>query len=157
MDEKPKKARNFRNYKVWQDAVEYASKVYKITAEMPWFEKKGLCDQLQRAAVSISSNIAEGAAKPSDVEFAHFLDTALGSAFEVETQLLIAKNVGYITSVNANLNLDDNLNNFNANPNNLNDNPNHNGSVTYEELLEGIDDIEHQLAALIKTLRQCNS
>lgn len=140
MDEKPKKARNFRDYKVWQDAVEYASKVYKITAEMPWFEKKGLCDQLQRAAVSISSNIAEGAAKPSDTEFAHFLDTALGSAFEVETQLLIAKNVGYITSVNANLNA-----NLNAN---------HNGSVTYEELLEGIDNIEHQLAALIKTLRQ---
>lgn len=137
MDEKPKKARNFRNYKVWQDAVEYASKVYKITAEMPWFEKKGLCDQLQRAAVSISSNIAEGAAKPSDTEFAHFLDTALGSAFEVETQLLIAKNIGYIK--------------------NANDNPNHNGSVTYEVLLEGIDDIEHQLAALIKTLRQCNS
>lgn len=63
---------------------------------MPWFEKKGLCDQLQRAAVSISSNIAEGAAKPSDVEFAHFLDTSLGSAFEVETQLLISKNIGYI-------------------------------------------------------------
>ena len=119
--------------------MEYASKVYKITAEMPWFEKKGLCDQLQRAAVSISSNIAEGAAKPSDTEFAHFLDTALGSAFEVETQLLIAKNVGYITSVNANLNA------------------NHNGSVTYEELLEGIDNIEHQLAALIKTLHQSNS
>ena len=91
-----RKARNFRNYKVWQDAVEYASKVYKVTAEMPWFEKKGLCEQLQRAAVSISSNIAEGAAKPSDVEFAHFLDTSLGSAFEVETQLLISKNIGYI-------------------------------------------------------------
>ena len=73
MDVKTKKARNFRNYKVWQDAVEYASKVYKITAEMPWFEKKGLCDQLQRAVVSISSNIAEGAAKPSDAEFARFL------------------------------------------------------------------------------------
>lgn len=63
---------------------------------MPWFEKKGLCDQLQRAVVSISSNIAEGCAKPSDAEFARFLDTALGSAYEVETQLLIAKNVGYI-------------------------------------------------------------
>ena len=61
MEEKIKKARNFRNYKVWQDAVDYATKVYKITSEMPWFEKKGLCDQLQRAVVSISSNIAEGA------------------------------------------------------------------------------------------------
>lgn len=95
-NDKPKTARNFRNYKVWQDAVAYATDVYKVTGEMPWFEKKGLCDQLQRAAVSISSNIAEGAAKPSDIDFARFLDTALGSAFEVETQLTIANNVGYI-------------------------------------------------------------
>lgn len=92
-----KKARNFRNYPVWQKAVEYATEIYKTTAEMPWFEKKGLCDQLQRAVVSISSNVAEGAAKPSDADFARFLDTALGSAYEVETQLTIAKNIGYIS------------------------------------------------------------
>ncbi len=145
MEEKPKKARNFRNYKVWQDAVDYATKVYKVTAEMPWFEKKGLCDQLQRAAVSISSNISEGAAKPSDVEFAHFLDTALGSAFEVETQLQISKNVGYIKSRNGND--DDNLN---INPN---DNDNVNGGVTYEELLSELQDIEKQINGLIQTLR----
>jgi len=96
MIEKDKKARNFRNYKVWQDAVDYATAVYEVTSEMPRFEKKGLCDQLQRAVVSISSNIAEGSARPSDADFAHFLDTALGSAYEVETQLLIAKNVSYI-------------------------------------------------------------
>lgn len=131
MEDKPKKARNFRNYKVWQDAVDYATKVYKVTAEMPWFEKKGLCDQLQRAVVSISSNIAEGAAKPSDVEFAHFLDTSLGSAFEVETQLLIAKNIGYIK--------------------NANDNPN--GGVTYEELLSELQEIERQINGLISSLR----
>ena len=82
MEEKAKKARNFRNYKVWQDAVDYASKVYKVTSEMPWFEKKGLCDQLQRAVVSISSNIAEGAAKPSDIEFAHFLEYSDGEEFK---------------------------------------------------------------------------
>lgn len=136
MDVKTKKARNFRNYKVWQDAVEYASKVYKITAEMPWFEKKGLCDQLQRAVVSISSNIAEGAAKPSDAEFARFLDTSLGSAFEVETQLLIAKNVGYIK--------------------NANDNLNHNGKggVTYEELVEELQEIERQINGLISSVRK---
>jgi four helix bundle protein len=128
-----KKARNFRDYKVWQDAVDYATKVYKVTAEMPWFEKKSLCDQLQRAAVSISSNIAEGAAKPSDVEFAHFLDTALGSAFEVETQLLIAKNIGYIK--------------------NANDDHNVNGIVTYEELLGELQEIEKQINGLIQTLR----
>jgi four helix bundle protein len=117
------KARNFRNYKVWQEAVDYASKIYTITSDMPWFEKKGLCDQLQRAAVSISSNIAEGAAKPSNADFARFLDTALGSAYEVETQLLIANKVQYID----------------------------NGK--YNELLNGIVDIEKQLAGLIRSLR----
>ncbi len=100
---------------------------------MPWFEKKGLCDQLQRAVVSISSNIAEGAAKPSDIEFAHFLDTSLGSAFEVETQLLIAKNIGYIKNANDNLN------------------PN---GVTYEELLSELQEIERQINGLISTLRK---
>lgn len=121
--QKPKTARNFRNYKVWQDAVDYATMVYKVTTEMPWFEKKGLCDQLQRATVSISSNIAEGAAKPSDVEFAHFLDTSLGSAFEVETQITIARNVGYI---------DESL---------------------YNNLLNSLSDIERQLNGLIHSLR----
>lgn len=91
-----KKSRNFREYRIWQEAVSYATKVYKVTSEMPWFEKKGLCDQLQRAAVSISSNIAEGCARPTENDFAHFLDVALGSCYEVETQLLISKNVGYI-------------------------------------------------------------
>lgn len=120
-----KKARNFRNYKVWQDAVDYASKVYKVTSDMPWFEKKGLCDQLQRAVVSISSNIAEGSAKPSDAEFAHFLDTALGSAFEVETQLLIVKNVGYI-----NMEL-------------------------YNSLTSDLNEIERQVNGLITSIRNC--
>lgn len=130
-----KKARNFRNYKVWQDAVDYASKVYKVTSEMPWFEKKGLCDQLQRAVVSISSNIAEGAAKPSDNEFAHFLDMALGSAFEVETQLIIANKIGYI--------------------NNANENPNENEDyLSFQVLFDGIKDIERQLAGLIKSMRE---
>ena len=127
--EEIKKARNFRNYKVWQDAVNYASKVYKVTADLPWFEKKGLCDQLQRAAVSISSNIAEGAARSSDADFAHFLDFALGSAFEVETQLTIAKNVGYFD------NLDENL------------------DINFQKLMDRVHSIERQLNGLIKTIR----
>ena len=90
-------SRNFREYKVWQDAVAYATLVYEVTSNLPWFEKKGLCDQLQRAVVSISSNIAEGAGRPTDADFAHFLDQALGSANEVETQLIISRNVGYLT------------------------------------------------------------
>ena len=128
------KSRNFRNYKVWQDAVAYASKVYQVTSDMPWFEKKGLCDQLQRAVVSISSNIAEGSARPSDADFAHFLDTALGSAYEVETQLLIAKNIGYIKNANANNNL--------------------NRVVTYDELLGELQDIQRQITGLISTIRK---
>lgn len=123
MEESIKKARNFRNYKVWRDAVSYATRIYKVTAEMPWFEKKGICDQLQRAVVSISSNIAEGAAKPSDIEFAHFLDMSLGSAFEVETQLTISRNIGYI-SVDL-----------------------------YESLLDDLMEIERQLNGLIHSLR----
>jgi four helix bundle protein len=118
------KSRNFRNYKVWQDAVAYASKVYQVTSDMPWFEKKGLCDQLQRAVVSISSNIAEGSARPSDADFAHFLDTALGSAYEVETQLLIANNVGYLTNEN------------------------------YQSLLDNVMEIERQISGLITTIRK---
>ena len=90
-------ARNFHNYKVWQDAVDLATLVYNTTSKLPWFEKKGLCDQLQRAVVSISSNIAEGASRPTDADFAHFLDQSLGSANEVETQLLISKNLRYIS------------------------------------------------------------
>ena len=94
------------------------------------FEKKGLCDQLQRAAVSICSNIAEGSAKPSNAEYAHYLDMALGSAYEVETQLLIANKVGYIK------------------------NEDEDGNANYEELHRGIVDIEKQLAGLIRTLRE---
>ncbi|MBO5611037.1 MAG: four helix bundle protein [Prevotella sp.] len=97
------KARNFREYKVWQDSVEFATKVYEVTTKLPWFEKKGLCDQLQRAVVSISSNIAEGAGRPNDTDFAHFLDVALGSSNEVETQLLISRNLKYIEMEQYNL------------------------------------------------------
>ena len=91
------KPRNFREYAIWQDAVVLAKEVYAATEKMPWFEKKGLCDQLQRAVVSISSNIAEGAGHPTDRDFAHYLDMALGSAYEVETQLIIANGVGYLS------------------------------------------------------------
>lgn len=88
---------------MWQDAVNYATLVYQVTSKLPWFEKKGLCDQLQRAVVSISSNIAEGAGRSTDADFAHFLDMALGSANEVETQLLISKNLKYISEEQYNL------------------------------------------------------
>ena len=117
-------ARNFREYKVWQDAVAYATFVYEVTAKLPWFEKKGLCDQLQRAVVSISSNIAEGAGRPTDADFAHFLDLSLGSANEVETQLLISKNLKYITE------------------------------EQYKELMFNLTGIQKQLTGLISSIRR---
>ena len=117
------KARKFCNYKVWQDAVEYSTKIYQQTDKMPRFESKGLCDQLRRAVVSISSNIAEGSAKPTDTDFARFLDTSLGSAYEVETQLLIANKIDYIDNEN------------------------------YNELNKEIIDIQKQLVGLIRSIR----
>ena len=122
--EKMNSARNFRNYKVWQDAVDFATLVYEVTSKLPWFEKKGLCGQLQRAVVSISSNIAEGAGRSTDADFAHFLDQALGSANEVETQLLISKNLGYIPEEN------------------------------YSILINNITGIQKQLTGLIATIRR---
>ena len=88
--------RDFRKYAVWNLAMELATDIYGYTANFPKEEKYGLTGQIQRASVSISSNIAEGASRKSEIEFIHFLEIALGSAFEMETQLIIANRVGYI-------------------------------------------------------------
>lgn len=88
--------RNFRNYKVWQDAISLVSDIYSITKTFPKHETFGLTNQMNRAAVSIPSNIAEGSAKPTDIDFARFLDIALGSCYELETQIVISNNLGYI-------------------------------------------------------------
>lgn len=89
--------RDFRKYRIWQDAVSITNDVYNITEGFPRKEIYGLSNQLQRAAVSIASNIAEGASRESAVEFAHFLEIAIGSAFEVETQLIIAYQRNYLS------------------------------------------------------------
>jgi len=89
--------RDFRKYRIWQDAVNITNKIYSITEQFPSKEIYGLSNQLQRAAVSIASNIAEGASRSSTMEFAHFLEIAIGSAFEVETQLTIAFQRNYIS------------------------------------------------------------
>lgn len=89
--------RNFRQYDTWHDAISITSKIYKLSSSFPQAEKFGLSNQIQRAAVSIASNIAEGASRTSELDFAHFLEIALGSAFEVETQIIIAKELKYIT------------------------------------------------------------
>ena len=73
-----------------------AKQVYTVTKHFPTEEKFGLTSQVQRAAISIASNIAEGAGRGTSKDFVHFLTIALGSAFEVETQLLLAKELNYI-------------------------------------------------------------
>ena len=90
--------RNFRTLNVWQKSVEFAKEIYLITEQFPGKEKYGLISQLQRAAVSIPSNIAEGSARRTSIDFARFLDIAIGSAFEVETQLIIAYQIGYLNN-----------------------------------------------------------
>jgi len=80
--------RNFRNYEVWQLGMQLTHLVYK-KVQLPDNEKFGLTSQIRRATVSIPSNVAEGCSRKSDKEFVRFLEIALGSAFELETQLLI--------------------------------------------------------------------
>ena len=80
---------------VWKVAMDLAVKVYNITRDFPDTEKYGLVSQLQRAAVSIPSNIAEGSGRGTKKGFAHFLDQARGSLFEVITQLELSRSIGY--------------------------------------------------------------
>ncbi|MGB5964018.1 MAG: four helix bundle protein [Sulfurimonadaceae bacterium] len=86
---------------VWQNSMHCVTNIYALTKQFPADERFGLTDQIRRAAVSIPSNIAEGSARHSNKEFTQFLYIALGSASEVETQLLIAKNLNYVDSIDA--------------------------------------------------------
>ena len=88
---------NYKNLQVWQLAMDQAEKVYLLTAGFPAEEKFGLVSQLRRCVVSVASNIAEGSGRGTDKDFVRFLNMALGSAFELETQLLVATRLGYMT------------------------------------------------------------
>lgn len=88
---------NFRNMKIWQDGIDFVIVNYKITRNFPDFEKFNLTSQLNRCAVSIPSNIAEGSAKATDKHFKTYLETSLGSAFEWETQFIIAHKLNYVS------------------------------------------------------------
>lgn len=81
--------RNFKNLTVWQKGMNLVKEVYFLGKYLPNNEKFGLYSQMTRAAVSIPSNIAEGCGRQSDKEFKRFLEIALGSAYELETQLLL--------------------------------------------------------------------
>jgi four helix bundle protein len=82
--------------KVWQKSIELAKQVYKIVAELPDNEKYGLTSQIKRCAVSIASNIAEGAGRNSNKEFKHFLGIANGSSYELHTQLILVYELNLI-------------------------------------------------------------
>ena len=89
---------NFKELKVWQKSIELTTDVYRLLLTFPLDEKFGLISQLKRAAVSVPSNIAEGAGRNSNKEFSHFLSICLGSLFELETQLIISNNLNLINS-----------------------------------------------------------
>ncbi len=83
--------RNFKKLIVWQKSMEIVSHCYDLSEQFPSNEKFGLSSQIKRASVSIASNIAEGSSRSSDKDYNRFLEIALGSVFELETQILIAE------------------------------------------------------------------
>ena len=93
--------RSYRELKVWQKGIESVKLTYKLTQSFPKSETYGLVSQMQRAAVSIPSNIAEGRGRQPTNEFRQFLHVAVGSAAELDTQLTVAVELGYITAESA--------------------------------------------------------
>ena len=89
--------RSYRELVVWQKAMKFVGAIYEATRNFPTEERYGLTNQLRRAAVSVPSNIAEGRARFSQKEFHHFLSIARGSLAEIETQLFLAKELGYVS------------------------------------------------------------
>jgi four helix bundle protein len=88
---------SFRDLRAWQEAMKLTAEVYRGTISFPRHELYGLSSQMRRAAVSVPSNIAEGKGHRSDKEFSHFLYHARGSLLELETQLLIAEELQYLS------------------------------------------------------------
>ncbi|WP_245229438.1 four helix bundle protein [Wenyingzhuangia aestuarii] len=82
---------------VWIEAKDFSVFIYKMTQSFPKSEQYGITSQLNRATVSIPSNIAEGAGRSSTKEFSRFITIAIGSAYEVETQLIIALEIGVLS------------------------------------------------------------
>ncbi len=93
------KIQNFKELRVWVDGMTLVKEVYKVTERFPQKELYGLSSQLRRCAVSVPSNIAEGFRRNHSKEFQQFLHVALGSLAEAETQILIARDLGYINDV----------------------------------------------------------
>lgn len=90
------KIKSFKELRIWQKGIELVKDIYKLTANFPKEEVYGLTSQMRRSAVSIPSNIAEGFKRFHSKEYMQFLHIALGSAAELETQIIISKELGFI-------------------------------------------------------------
>jgi four helix bundle protein len=90
---------SFRDLLVWQRAIQMTLSIYRCTESFPSTERFGLTNQLRRASVSVASNIAEGYGRASTGEYIQFLGHARGSVYEVETQLVIARELGFASGV----------------------------------------------------------
>jgi four helix bundle protein len=86
-------AHNFKEMKIWQEAMKVVKSTYFLTAQLPSDEKFGLISQINRCAVSIPSNIAEGSGRSTEKDFLNFLNISLSSSFELETQLILANDI----------------------------------------------------------------
>ena len=115
--------KDFRQLKVWEKAHQLALAIYKATKEFPKEELYGLTSQIRRASMSIPTNIAEGCGRNTDADFARFLQMAMGSASETEYQLILARDLEFISNEN------------------------------YERLHNDVEEVKRMLASLLKTLR----
>lgn len=91
----------FKELEIWKKSRLFCTEIYAITSNFPNDEKFGIINQLRRASVSIPSNIAEGSSRNSNIDFSRFLEIAIGSAYEIETQLLIASDLGFLNQEKA--------------------------------------------------------
>jgi four helix bundle protein len=92
---------SFQDLRIWQESMDLAVEIYRATSDFPKHETYGLVSQMRRAAVSVPSNIAEGKGHRSDPEFVRFLFHARGSLLELQTQLLIARRLRYLSEEKA--------------------------------------------------------
>lgn len=113
---------SYKDLIVWQKAVDLCVDIYELTKSFPKSEVYGLSSQIQRCAVSVPSNIAEGQKRGSKTEYIHFLRISYGSGAELETQLIIAQKIGYMSK------------------------------IMYDKLTQEIDEIMRMLNVLIKRL-----
>jgi four helix bundle protein len=90
---------NFEKLTVWDRAIDFADSVYLATRKFPDDERFGLTSQMRRAAVSVSSNLAEGSSRASKIDFARFVEIATGSAFEVVSQAVISRRQGFLADL----------------------------------------------------------